>query len=141
MINGPAGTLRRARKLRAEMSLPETMLWSALRQRPGGFKFRRQHPAGIYVLDFYCAKARLAIEVDGWAHDNPATADRDRRRSAFLRSQGVAITRVPASRVLDDLEAVVMRIVDICMRRTESLMVPLHQPAAGAPPRTGEDRS
>ncbi len=141
MINGPAGTLRRARKLRAEMSLPETMLWSALRQRPGGFKFRRQHPAGIYVLDFYCAKARLAIEVDGWVHDNPATADRDRRRSAFLRSQGVAITRVPASRVLDDLEAVVMRIVDICMRRTESLMVPLHQPAAGAPPRTGEDRS
>ena len=141
MINGPAGTLRRARKLRAEMSLPETMLWSALRQRPGGFKFRRQHPAGIYVLDFYCAKARLAIEVDGWVHDNPATAERDRRRSAFLLSQGVAITRVPASRVLGDMEAVVVRIVDICMQRTECPMVPLHQPAAGPPPRTGEDRS
>jgi hypothetical protein len=47
------------------MSLPEGLLWRELRKRPSGLKFRRQHPAGIYVLDFYCAAARLAIEVDG----------------------------------------------------------------------------
>jgi very-short-patch-repair endonuclease len=58
MITGPRDTLKRARKLRSEMSLPERMLWRILRERPEGFKFRRQHPAGIYILDFYCPAVR-----------------------------------------------------------------------------------
>ena len=115
------------------------MLWHELRKRPGGHKFRRQHPAGGYVLDFYCAKARIDIEVDGWVHDNAAAAERDRARSAWLRSQGIAKTRIPAKRVLEDLESVVRRIVVICDERIEQLGVPLHQPAAGPPPRAGED--
>jgi very-short-patch-repair endonuclease len=139
MITGPRNTVKRARKLRSEMSLPETILWRELRKRPGGHKFRRQHPAGEYVLDFYCARARLDIEVDGWVHDTPQRAERDRMRSAFLRSQGIATTRIPAQRVLEDLEAVVRRIVVICDERIEQLGVPLHQPAAGPPPRAGED--
>jgi very-short-patch-repair endonuclease len=139
VITGPRETVKRARELRSEMSLPEAILWRELRKRPGGHKFRRQHPAGVYVLDFYCAKARLDIEVDGWAHDNPANAQRDGNRSAFLRSQGVATTRIPAQRVLEDLEAVVRRIVVICDQRIEQLGVPLHQPAAGPPPRAGEE--
>jgi very-short-patch-repair endonuclease len=139
VITGPRDTVKRARELRSEMSLPEAMVWRELRKRPGGHKFRRQHPAGVYVLDFYCAKARLDIEVDGWAHDNPANTQRDGNRSAFLRSQGVATTRIPAQRVLEDLEAVVRRIVVICDERIEQLGVPLHQPAAGPPPRAGED--
>lgn len=84
-------------------------------------------------------RARLDIEVDGWAHDNPAIAQRDGASSAFLRAQGVATTRIPAQRVLEDLEAVVRRIVVICDERLEQLRVPLHQPAAGPPPRAGED--
>lgn len=139
MISGPRDTVKRARKLRSEMSLPETVLWRELRKRPGGHKFRRQHPAGIYVLDFYCAKARLDIEVDGWVHDNPARAELDRNRSNFLRSQGIATTRVPAQRVLEDLEAVLRRIVVICDERIEKLMVPLPHPAGGPPPLAGED--
>ena len=139
MITGPCDTVKRARKLRSEMSLPETILWRELRQRPGGYKFRRQHPAGDYVLDFYCARARLDIEVDGSVHDNPARAEQDRRRAAWLRSQGIATTRVPAQRVLEDLEAVVRRIVVICEERIEQLGVPLHRPADGPPPRAGED--
>ena len=59
MITGPRQSVKLARKLRSEMSLPEAMLWTELRKRP----------AGEYVLDFYCTKARLAIEVDGAAHD------------------------------------------------------------------------
>ena len=139
MITGPRDTVKRARKLRSEMSLPETILWRELRKRPGGHKFRRQHPAGEFVLDFYCAQAQLDIEVDGWVHDNATRAEQDRRRSAFLRSQGIATTRIPAQRVLEDLEAVVRRIVVICDERIEKLGVPLHQPAAGPPPRAGED--
>ncbi|MDZ4308027.1 endonuclease domain-containing protein, partial [Allopontixanthobacter sp.] len=68
MITGPTQTVKRARKLRSEMSLPEVLLWREMRKRPTGLKFRRQHPAGIYILDFFCAKAKLAIEIDGFAH-------------------------------------------------------------------------
>ncbi len=143
MITGPRDTLKRARKLRSEMSLPEGLLWRELRKRPGDLKFRRQHPAGIYVLDFYCAKARLAIEVDGRAHDGVRAATADARRSHFLRSQGVATTRVPASAILEDIEPVVFRLVQICEGRIEQLSrdrpVPLHHPADGPPPRAGEE--
>ena len=167
MINGPAGTLRRARKLRSEMTLPEAMLWRELRQRPRGFKFRRQHPAGAFVLDFYCAAARLAVEVDGWAHDNAQAAKADASRSRFLRAQGIATTRVPAQAVIDDTQAVVIRLVEICQQRCanppppgegdhpqggggapsgapdlkgfEHPSVPHHHALHGPPPRAGED--
>jgi len=117
MITGPAETVRRARKLRSEMSLPETLLWREPRKRPDGLKFRRQHPAVAYVLDFYCAVAKLAIEVDGWAHDCGAVVRRGAAKSHFLRAQGVATTRIPASAVLAEVEPVVLRIVEICRRR------------------------
>ena len=148
MITGPTTTVKLARKLRAEMSLPEVLLWRELRKRPGGFKFRRQHPAGAYVLDFYCAAASLAIEIDGMAHDGIEPAKRDARRSAYLRSQHVATLRIPAMAVLEDLEAAVVRIVEVCAERIERLRlikvsaspgVPLHHPADGPPPRAGED--
>src|SRR4051794_27024263 len=58
-------TVEKARRLRREMSRPEARLWPVLRTRPEGFKFRRQHPVGPYVLDFYRPGAKLAIEVDG----------------------------------------------------------------------------
>ena len=138
VITGPRQTLKLARKLRREMSLPETLLWTELRQRPGGFKFRRQHAAGDYVLDFYCAKARLAVEVDGMAHDSADAALRDANRSAFLRSRGIATTRIPASSILADIEPVVTRLMQICRERMQEHTVPLHQPAAGPPPRAGE---
>ena len=143
MITGPRDTLKRAHKLRSEMSLPEGLLWRELRKRPSNLKFRRQHPAGIYVLDFYCSKARLAIEVDGLAHDGIVAANADARRSHFLRSQGVATTRIPAAAILDNIEAVVSRIVEICRgridRRSVLRPVPLHHPSDGPPPPVGEE--
>jgi very-short-patch-repair endonuclease len=63
-------TIANARRLRRKLSLPEVLLWSRLRARtPEMPVFRRQHPIGAYVLDIYCAKARLAIEIDGMSHD------------------------------------------------------------------------
>ena len=91
------------------------------------------------MLDFFCAKARLAIEVDGAAHDGANAAMRDANRSAFLRARGIATTRIPAPAILDDIEPVVTRLVDICRSRSNDVTVPLHQPAAGPPPRAGED--
>ncbi len=148
MITGPTDTLKRARKLRSEMSLPETILWRELRKRPAGFKYRRQHPAGPYILDFYCAAAKLAIEVDGHSHDGHVAAKADAARGYFLRSQGVATLRVPVSAVLGNLEGAVLRILEVCEERVgklaerlgqETTHVPLHHPLDGPPPRAGED--
>ena len=126
-----------ARGLRRAMTLPEVLLWRELRQRPGGFKFRHQHGAGPYVLDFYCVEAGLAIEVDGRAHDSASAAARDALRSRYLRARGVATTRIAATLVLSEMEAVVQRIVQICHERV--FREPLHHPAGGPPPLSGED--
>ncbi|NCP18080.1 MAG: DUF559 domain-containing protein [Erythrobacter sp.] len=139
MITGNRATVNLARKLRGEMSLSEVILWRELRKRPGGFKFRRQHPAGKYVLDFYCDALRLAVEVDGAAHDSEAAQHRDALRTRFLRSRGIAVTRIPARLILDEVEPVVARIEEICRERQMSIATPLHHPADGPPPRAGED--
>ncbi|ABC63477.1 endonuclease domain-containing protein [Erythrobacter litoralis] len=143
MITGTRDSVKLARKMRSEMTLPEGKLWIELRKRPGGYKFRRQHPAGQFVLDFYCAAARLAIEVDGQAHDCEAVVDRDKRRSAWLRDRGIAMTRIPARLILQDIEAVVTRLVEICDARRVELKrkarAPLHHPADGPPPQIGEE--
>lgn len=143
MITGPVSTVKLARKLRSEMSVPERLLWRALRCRPGGFKFRRQHPAGVYVIDFVCSAVRLAIEVDGFAHGAAEVMQRDAAKTHHLRSQGIATLRVPAKAVLDDMGTVVERILAVCVEREVKVAnrstVPLHQPAAGPPPRSGED--
>ncbi|MET0179118.1 MAG: DUF559 domain-containing protein [Novosphingobium sp.] len=143
MITGPPDTLKHAQRLRSEMTLPEGLLRRELRRRPGGFKFRRQHPAGIDILDVFCAAARLAIEVDGFTHDCAGVVAKDEARSHFLRSQGVATLRVPAKAVLTDLKAAVARIVVVCEERVEKLAsrrrVPLHHAAHAPPPRAGEE--
>jgi len=79
------------------LSPPEARPWSRLRQRASGLPvFRRQHPIGPYVLDFYCAKARLAIEIDGMSHDVGGRPERDLRRDAWLKARGVTVVRIPA---------------------------------------------
>jgi len=68
MLHGPKSTQAFAKQQRRSMSLPEVLLWQQLRKRDQGLRFRRQHPAGPYVLDFYCPSIKLAVEVDGEAH-------------------------------------------------------------------------
>jgi very-short-patch-repair endonuclease len=63
------------------MTVPEVRLWQWLRTRPRGFKFRHQHPAGPYVLDFYCAAVKLVVEVDGEAHSRGDRPERDFARA------------------------------------------------------------
>ena len=109
-LSGPKETIARARQLRASMSLPERILWRALRKKQTGLRFRKQHPAAPYVLDFYCDSAKLCVEVDGDAHD--FTSDRDRARDAWLARQGVGTVRVPASEVFNNVEGVVRHIVE-----------------------------
>ena len=119
------------------MSLPEALLWRELRKRPGGLKFRRQHPSGPYILDFYCSDARLAIEVDGETHARGDRPARDELRDAWFAEHGVVTLRVPASEVLRDigdaLEGVIV---------TAFEALPLHHPLRGrspSPSELGED--
>lgn len=97
----------RAKTFRHQMTPPEARLWSALRaSRFRGLKFRRQHPVGPYILDFYCAAARLAIEVDGAGHDNPDQGRHDQRRTAWLATQGIKVIRLSAEHVRTELDGV-----------------------------------
>jgi very-short-patch-repair endonuclease len=106
----------RARALRRNMTLPEGILWQALRQRPNGLKFRYQHPIGRCIVDFYCAAAKLVIEIDGGAHSTVERAERDRRRDYWLRNQGFRIMRFGAVEVMKDLDSVVTAILLACRR-------------------------
>ncbi len=88
------------------MSLPEVLLWRTLRgQALGGLRFRRQHPLGPFVLDFYCDAARLAVEVDGAGHHQPARRRHDLDRDAWLAQRGVRTLRIPARVVLKDMRS------------------------------------
>ena len=135
-----SGVVRQVRRLRRQMSLPEVLLWRALKARPDGIKFRRQHPSGPYILDFYCSDARLAIEVDGRSHDLGDRPQRDSSRDSFFAERGIETLRVPASSILRDPAEAAESIVAQARRR-----LPLHHPAApgGPPPRAelGEDRA
>ncbi len=103
--------IARARSLRREMSLPEILLWSELRGgRLGGLKFRRQHPFGPYVLDFYCAEKRLAVEVDGEAHTHENRPEQDRIRDQRLAENGVITLRIPARDVLQSVDSAIAAI-------------------------------
>lgn len=112
-----------AKRLRRRLNRPETLLWAELRaNRLDGLHMRRQHPIGAYVLDFFCASVKLAIEVDGGAHDMPGRRERDADRGAWLAARGVRTLRVPAHVVENDIDRVLIRIreaVAICRRRPD----------------------
>jgi len=83
------------------------MLWTRLKRRfPDMPPLRNQHPCGPYILDFYCAAARLAVEIDGATHSEDVQIAHDERRDAWLRRQGITVYRVPASSVFEDADQV-----------------------------------
>ena len=89
-----------------------------LRARAGEHPtFRRQHPVGPYVLDFYCADARLCVEVDGAFHHVGDRPQRDARRDAWLNGQGIEVVRIPAWWVLDDPGAVAEQMRALALER------------------------
>ena len=78
------------RQLRCNQTDEEKELWRALRGRQfAGFKFRRQHTVGGHILDFYCADAKLDVELDGFQHGLPEEIQRDEAREKFLAEQGI----------------------------------------------------
>ena len=101
-----------ARRLRRQLSLPEMLLWRLLRLSRRELRFRRQHPIGPYVADFYCPAAKMVVEIDGATHD--WSHDADGRRDAYMAALGLNVIRLAASDVLADPEAVADGIYRLC---------------------------
>ncbi|CAN7736154.1 endonuclease domain-containing protein [Bradyrhizobium sp. LjRoot220] len=100
-----------ARKLRADTTPHERLLWRALKELPmEGTHFRRQAPIGRYVVDFFCPAKRLMIELDGGHHNDDETAERDRERQNWLEQEGYRVIRFWNSDINGDLTAVLERI-------------------------------
>ena len=105
--------IERARELRHTPTETEQAAWRLLRgARFKGFKFRRQHPLGRYVVDFYCAPRRLIVELDGSVHAQPSQARWDARRHAHLRSVGYTVLRFPNGIVQEAPELFVQKVCD-----------------------------
>ncbi len=121
-----------ARKLRRNMSLPEILLWQRLKGSKAGLKFRKQHPIGPFVADFYCAETRTVIEVDGEVHDRADRPMRDVERDRFLEENGYRVIHISAGEILRDVDGASAAIASL-------VATPLHRPADGPPPRAGED--
>ena len=98
-----------ARSMRRQPTQAEGVLWAALQKKQvAGLKFRRQHPVGRFVLDFYCASHKLVVEVDGAVHDAQQESDAERTRS--LETHGYRVIRFQNDEVLRDLPSVLRRI-------------------------------
>jgi very-short-patch-repair endonuclease len=100
-----------AKRLRANATPHERILWRALRELPlEGTHFRRQAPIGRYVVDFSCPAKRLIVELDGGHHNEDETAKRDRERQLWLEKEGYRVVRFWNSEITSDLGAVLERI-------------------------------
>ena len=97
--------VERARQLRKNQTDAEKSLWQHLRRRQiDGWRFRRQHPIGNYIVDFFCFEKGLVVEIDGGQHSEQV--DYDEERTKWLESQGYRVLRFWNNEVLREIEAV-----------------------------------
>lgn len=81
-------------------------MWTALRDGAAGFRFRRQHQIGPWIVDLACPARRLVIELDGGGHDEPETRERDARRQLWIEQQGWRVLRFWNFQIFFEFEAV-----------------------------------
>ena len=106
-----------AQDLRKNMTKEERKLWyDFLKDYP--VQFRRQVTCGQYILDFYCAKAKIAVELDGSQHFEPEEIEKDLRRTHYLNSQGIYVVRIPNNEISNNLDGVCARIDELVQTRS-----------------------
>ena len=104
---------QRAKELRIEQTPAEKTLWRILRDRRlGDYKFRRQRPIGRFIVDFYCAEARLIIELDGDSHADQTEYDLERTK--WLQDRDYHVIRVTNRDVKLNLDGVAEKILEVC---------------------------
>ena len=100
----------RRRRLRNEATHQEIILWSRLRRSQLGYKFRRQHSFGRYIVDFFCSEKQLVIEIDGWQHGEPEGKHYDCERTRYLEEFGMKVVRFWNGDINGNLEGVILEI-------------------------------
>ena len=114
----------RARYLRGNMTDAEQRLWRALRRdQLNGLSFRRQHPLGPYIVDFYCPRLQLVVEVDGGQHAEQRK-QADQRRTQWLAEKGVTVVRYWNNEVLSNLEGVLGDLLAHTERLSQTVATP-----------------
>lgn len=98
------------RALKNNMTSEEKMLWDAIRLDALGFRFRRQFGIGEYIVDFYCSKLKLAIELDGKQHDSQDGLEYDKIREEYMKTLGIMTIRFKNKEIRDDLVVVIKKI-------------------------------
>ncbi|MFN8259590.1 MAG: endonuclease domain-containing protein [Chitinophagales bacterium] len=110
-FNSSENIVNNAKELRQRQTETEEKLWSFLRNRNlKGYKFRRQHYIGTYIVDFYCAEKMLSIELDGGIHNSKEQKEYDQTRTIFLTAHGIKELRFSNEEVLKDMTAVLCKI-------------------------------
>ena len=113
----PASGFLKAQSLRENLTEAEVYLWERLKANQfQGLKFRRQHPIGIYIVDFYCHKHKLIIELDGAYHNTTDQIEKDQERSDFLNFQGLKVIRFTNDQVLIQVDFVLKEIGQYCKK-------------------------
>lgn len=121
--------LARAREMRQPQTPAEATVWRALRNRKTGHKFRRQHPIYRFIIDFYCARAKLLIEIDGESHLQAEQIEYDTARTEYLEELGYKLIRFTNNDVRYNLKSVVIeilrmvqsRIIELTTKKTVSI--------------------
>jgi very-short-patch-repair endonuclease len=106
--------LKFARELRQPQTPAEATLWRKIRNRQLGYKFRRQYEIQFFIIDFYCAEAKLCIEIDGETHLTKEQQEYDWARTAYLESLGRSVIRFTNHDVRYYIDSVVQGIIDTC---------------------------
>jgi len=106
--------LTRARELRQPLTPAELAVWARVRRRQLGLHFRRQHPIWRFIVDFYCAAARLIVEVDGEIHAEPDQIEYDAAREEWLVRRGYRVIRFTNREVERQLDTVLEAIAAEC---------------------------
>ncbi len=114
-----------AKQLRKEMTDAEKILWVHLKSGISNFKFRRQHPIGLYVADFFCHKLKLIIEVDGSIHDLEEMKIRDEEREKSLKESGYKIIRFRNEQVYNEMEFILAKINSIAENELQKSIINL----------------
>ena len=123
--------LKRRKALRKNMPEAEIILWSKLKGKQiSGYKFRRQYGVGSYVIDFYCPKLKLAIEVDGMSHFQPGSETRDNERQKFIENYDIQFLKCINTDIYENLDGVIEKIgetIHEIERKTNVLNSPLEK--------------
>ena len=107
LVHNLASSTARRKQLRENLTSAEALLWVNLKNSQlDGKKFRRQQSIGPFIVDFYCAKCRVAIELDGEGHLSMTGAEADEKRTDFLKRFNVTVLRFENNEVFENLEGV-----------------------------------